>query len=286
MRRHPTPYFFLLPALIVTTVLIVLPMIYTFWLSLNVNNPLTSSYGFVGLDNFVEVFQDPYFYITLGNTLYYTAINIPIELIIGVGLALAINNLKGERFYRTVLILPVLLSPIIVGLIWKWMFNANYGVFNEILKLVGVQGPNWLTNPSVVRIGIITASIWYTLPFTVLVTLASLKTISKTLYEAAKLDGANTVRRFFHITLPSLKNITFIVILFRSMDLIKIFDLVWVMTKGGPGYASESLGTLTYRTAFQYWQLGRAASISYIIFFLSLIISLILIRHILKSGAD
>jgi len=261
-------------------------MIYTFWLSLNVNNPLTSSYGFVGLDNFVEVFQDPYFYITLGNTLYYTAINIPIELIIGVGLALAINNLKGERFYRTVLILPVLLSPIIVGLIWKWMFNANYGVFNEILKLVGVQGPNWLTNPSVVRIGIITASIWYTLPFTVLVTLASLKTISKTLYEAAKLDGANTVRRFFHITLPSLKNITFIVILFRSMDLIKIFDLVWVMTKGGPGYASESLGTLTYRTAFQYWQLGRAASISYIIFFLSLIISLILIRHILKSGAD
>jgi len=286
VRRHPTPYFFLLPALIVTTVLIVLPMIYTFWLSLNVNNPLTSSYGFVGLDNFVEVFQDPYFYITLGNTLYYTAINIPIELIIGVGLALAINNLKGERFYRTVLILPVLLSPIIVGLIWKWMFNANYGVFNEILKLVGVQGPNWLTNPSVVRIGIITASIWYTLPFTVLVTLASLKTISKTLYEAAKLDGANTVRRFFHITLPSLKNITFIVILFRSMDLIKIFDLVWVMTKGGPGYASESLGTLTYRTAFQYWQLGRAASISYIIFFLSLIISLILIRHILKSGAD
>ncbi|WP_164784009.1 MULTISPECIES: sugar ABC transporter permease [unclassified Mesorhizobium] len=218
---------------------------------------------FVGLQNYSTALTDARFWEAIGTTCLLTVMGLVVQVPTGIALALLIEkNLLGTQMFRTALMVPMLLTPVAVGLIWRFMFDADLGIVNWALGIIGIHGPNWLGGrwPALMAVTIVDS--WQSIPFIMLTVLAALVGLSKGPAEAAAIDGANTFQIFFYVTLPSLQKIILLLVMIRIIDSLKMFDLIFIVTsKGGPGTATQTLGMLVYNTGFGFFQTSRAAAL-------------------------
>ncbi len=233
----------------------------------------------VGLDNFRRDVFDQGFVTALVTTLIITVIGLAIQLPVGVGLAVVLNrNLRGTRLFRTVLLLPMLLTPVAVGLMWRFMLDADLGVINWLLDSVGLSRIGWLGEKWAARVSIALVDSWQSTPFVMLMTLAALSTLPEGPHEAARVDGATTWRVFRFVTLPMLRPVLYVTLMIRLVDSLKLFDIIFILTRGAPGRATETVGLLTYNTGFNFLQTGRAAALGVAVAVLTLPVYVLWLR--------
>lgn len=281
--RQNTKYivFFLLPSLVVIGGIVLYPLIYSFVLSFRFLNlaELYKGTRFVGLRNYVKVLTSEYFRSSLRISLFLTAICVSSEFTIGLALALVLSReFKGRGLLRTIFIIPVILTPVVVGLLWRFLFQYD-GVINYLLMKVRLSPVNW-TNAANSFSTIYIATIWQNFPFSFLLLLAGIEALPREPYEAAKIDGATPSKSFFYLTLPLLEPVIMIVLIIRTIDTLRIFDLVFSLTKGGPGRSTEVVSLLIYMTSFRFFHMGEGAAGSFILFFMVLVFSIVYIKVI------
>jgi multiple sugar transport system permease protein len=265
---------FLLPSLIPLLLFVIGPMLSAAWTSLHSWN-LIGPMKWVGLDNYAFLLTDPATHQAFLHTVYYIVGYLPIVYVGGLALALALNTaLKGRAFLRGVYFLPVITSWVVVALVWRWLLSPSTGVVNTVLAWVGIQGPGWWSDPAWAMPSIIFASAWKDLGFVMVILLAGLQQINPDLYEAAELDGAGWWRRLISVTLPMLSPATFFVVVLSLINGFQVFDQVYVMTGGGPNNSSQVVVQQVYDLTFRYGQAGMASALSWLLFFVILIVTL------------
>jgi multiple sugar transport system permease protein len=282
-RRALMAYGFILPSLALIGGVMAYPMFYSFYLSFHFRILSRPRLGtpFVGLANYLEAFRDPLFLRALWQTVYFSVVSILAECVIGLGVALLLNQrFRGRNVTRGLVLLPWMLSPVVAAFTWAWLLNDAYGLVNFLLMKLGVlHGPVlWLGDVGWAMGTIIVVDVWREVPFVAVVLLAGLQSIPDELYEAARIDGATPGQSFVAVTLPLLKPSFMVALLMRTMIAIRLFELVFIMTKGGPASTTEMLATFTYKEAFIKFNMGYSAATSVIMLLLSLGISLVYIR--------
>jgi multiple sugar transport system permease protein len=266
---------FLGPGLAGFVIFYIVPIITSLYVSFT-EWDLLSSPKFIGLKNYQGLLGDSNFWTALKNTMLYILGYLPAVVAIGLGVALLLNSkLKARTLFRGVYFLPVVTSWVAVSLVWAWLFNPAYGLINYFLSLVGVDGPNWLTDPNTAMIAIIITSVWKDIGFIMVLYLGGLQNISPSLYEAASIDGANNFQKFWKITLPMLQPTTFFVVMISLINSFQVFDQVNVMTGGGPGNATNVLVQNIYKSAFGFFEMGYAAAMSWALFLIIFAVSLV-----------
>lgn len=254
---------------------IIYPVFYSLGVSFT-DWDLINPMKFIGLRNYQTLLADPKFWNSLKNTFLFILGYLPSVMILGLAVALLLNGkLRLKPFFRGVYFLPVVTSWVAVSLVWKWLFNPKFGLINYFLSLVGVHGPNWLNDPKVAMLAIIITSVWKDIGFIMVLYLGGLQNISPSLYEAANIDGADKWHQFWRITLPMLKPTTFFVSMISLINSFQVFDQVNIMTEGGPGDATTVLVQNIYNSAFKYSEMGYAAAMSWILFLIILVVSLV-----------
>lgn len=255
----------LAPTVLLFGLLILYPMLQSFWLSLHRTNTLTQRHSWVGLDNYAALAADPAFWTSFLNTLIWTGGAVVLQLAVGVGVALLLHgSLIGRAFARGLVLFPYLLPTAVAVLVWRWLFNDLYGFLNHLLLSLGlIEKPvAWLSQMPDAMISVILVGTWKFFPFVVIAVLARLQSIPDALYEAARIDGARRWELFKDVTLPQLSGVLSIVVLLRAIWDFKEFDLVYLMTGGGPGIGTQTLPILVYRQAFQMLHFGRGAAVA------------------------
>jgi ABC-type sugar transport system permease subunit len=261
---------FILPAILFFAVFKYGPMLWAIGLSFT-SYDMVSPPRYVGLENYASLAGDPVFRETLINTLVYIGGSTALITLVGLSLALAINTrVPGARHCMTLMFLTNLMPIIAVCLVWRFMFNP-YGLVNQLLHVFGAGRIDWLTSSATVMPAIIIVTVWRFAPYFMVVFLAGLLAIPSDYYEAAQIDGANAIRRFWHITLPQLSPIVYFVIVVSGLLCARIFLMPYIITDGGPGNATRVLSMLVYETGFSYLKMGRAAAISVVLFVISLL---------------
>jgi raffinose/stachyose/melibiose transport system permease protein len=280
-RRHNIqPYFWIIPAFLVYGIFTLLPLVGGLIISLLSWNGFQAP-SWVGLGNFQEVFQDQAFWQSIEHNVIYAVGTVVGKLILALFLAVLLNrSLRARAFFRTILFMPVVMSFVVVGLIWSWIYNYNFGLLNSFLSLVGLGAwkQDWLGNASTALAALIVVDIWKWFGFHMVINLAGLQSIPDELYESARIDGSNSWQNFWHITLPLLKPVTMINVLLATAGAFTVFDLVYVMTDGGPVNATDVAMVHIYTQAFQFNQFGYAAAMSYVLLALITLVSLVLMR--------
>jgi len=218
---------------------------------------------FIGFENYSGALADPRFWESIRTTILLATLGIVIQLPAGIGLAVLLDrNLRGVQLFRTILIIPMLLTPVAVGLMWRFMFDTDLGVINWAISMVGIDAPGWLGARWPAIWAIVIVDSWQSIPFIMLVVLAGLVGLPKGPQEAARMDGANALQVFLYVTLPSLTPVILVALMIRIIDSIKLFDIIFIVTtKGGPGTATQTLGLLIYNTGFGFFQTSRAAAL-------------------------
>lgn len=280
LRKRLETIQYLAPALIVMAVVLVYPLINTFRLSF-FSYTIAGGMRFIGFENYLNILTDNTFYTALQNTLLYTVVVLIIEISLGFILANILNkNFPGRGIIRGLLMIPMLASPIVSGIIWRFMYNPDFGIINYFLTQLGLSPQVWTGDPKTALLSCMIVDIWEYTPFVMLLLLAGLQSIPKEQYEAAEIDGAGFFGKLKYITIPFLRPMLLIVLLLRTMDSIKIFDQVYALTGGGPGISSLTLGVYAYTKGFRNFYLGYAASISWVLALITMVISIIYIRSI------
>jgi alpha-1,4-digalacturonate transport system permease protein len=277
-RSFYIPYLFLAPNLLVFVIFIIIPAIYNFYLSL-FKTSFDKPPEFVGLDNFIYLFQrDDFFWRALSNLIIFVIGDVGLILILSLGIALLLNeDIRWRGFFRSVFFYPVLLSPVVVALIWRWFLNTQYGLLNNLLRAVGIPPQPWLLRPDLAMLWVILVHVWATVGFFALILLAGLQAIPPVLYEAALVDGATRWRSFWHITLPLLAPTIFVVFILSMIRSFEVFDHIYALTGGGPGTATMMIVQYIYRTGFEMNQFGLASAASLVLFII--IFSLTLLQY-------
>ena len=280
IERHPV-LVFTTPAAVVVFVLMVFPVFYTVYMSLHswFASSLTSP-EFIGLQNFKRAFvQDERFRNAIWLTLYFTALATALQVVLGVALALLLNrSFRGKGFFRSIFLLPMVATPVAIALVWMMMYNPTLGVMNYLVGLIRLGPFKWVSDARLVIPALAAVDTWEWTPLITLITLAGLATLPLEPYESALIDGATPAQMFWRITLPLLRPTIMVALLFRSIDCLKTFDIIYVMTAGGPGFASETLNVYTFQVGLFYFHIGYACSLLVILFSLVLGVSLILIK--------
>ncbi len=265
----------LLPNLLGFLVFTVFPVVASFVLSFS-EWDLLSPMKFVGADNYVKLVSDETFWKVLWNTFYFTLGTVPVGIALALLLAVALNKkIRGVKLFRAMYFLPVISSTVAVAIVWQWMYNPHFGLLNYILSVFGIEGPLWLTSTTWAMPAVIITSIWKGLGFNMLLFLAGLQGIDAQFYEAAKIDGANSVRQFLHITIPLLSPTTFFVTVMCIISSFQVFDQIHVMTQGGPARSTSVLVHYLYQNAFQYFKMGYASAIAYILFIIVFVVTML-----------
>ncbi len=278
-NRRRMGYLFLLPALIVIAVFIVYPIASTFVNSFRELRIQTMQLGgkFAGLSQYKKLFADPLMHSSLRFTLRFTVVSVVLETILGMVCALIMNRpFRMQGMVRAAVLIPWAIPTVVSGLMWSFMFADNFGIINHLLLTAGViaEPIRWVTNPGDAFWSIVIADVWKTTPYMSLLLLSGLLSISKDLYEAAGIDGAHVLRRFWHITLPLIKPVLMVSLLFRTIAGFRIYDLVSVLTGGGPANMTGSLTMYTIDHYFKFGNIGYGSAAAMFTFFVSLIIAL------------
>lgn len=280
-NKHLLPYWLLLPTLVLLFVLNMFPFIYSLVVSFTSYNTFGQSTGFAGLNNYLRMFQDTTFWTSLGITILYTVLVVAIEMVIGLAMALLLwKEARFQGILRWLLIIPMMLSPLLVGIIWRLMFNTDMGIINYLLEGMGLPRINWLGEPVLAFLSIVIVDVWQWTPMCFLILLAGLQALPQDPYEAARIDGATRWQILRDITLPLLKPVLLVALLIRSMDAFRIFDQIFVITQGGPGHATETISLLMYKTAYKFSQFGLAAAGLFVVLILTVWFSKFLIKRL------
>lgn len=269
-----TPYMFMAPAGIIMAIALIYPLGYMMYGSLLDWNP-SQSIGeaeFVGLKNYVTLWSDPAFRESLGVTLTFAFFVVVAEMLIGVGLALLLDrNIRGMSVLRTLFILPMMIAPVVVGLMWRYMYHPSIGIFNRFLEKVGLEKVDWLGQNALMSV--ILADIWQWTPFIFILSLAALQSLPQSAIEASRIDGATPWQQIVYIKLPMMLPILIVTALLRLIDAFKVLEVILVMTEGGPGLSTEILALRISRTATEFRELGVAAAMSNYLLMLLMILT-------------
>lgn len=262
---------FLLPALLGTLIFIIIPVLCSFGLSFakwDLLNPIT----FVGLENYKNLFNDKVFYQTLVNTIVFAISTSAFGVIIPLILASVLNSkIRGSEFFKTAYFLPFITPMIVIGIVWGWIFDPNIGLLNKLLHL----HINWLYDVKFAMPALIAVSVWKLIGYNMIIFLSTLSSISQSLFEAAKIDGANSLQTFRHVTVPMLSPTIFFVVIITTISSFQVFDLIYLMTQGGPFNSTNVLVYSIYQNAFEYFNVGKASAIAYVLFAIILVLTLL-----------
>jgi len=256
------------PSIFVLLLIGIFPLVYLLLVSFQGITMMEADTGFVGLRNYAHLFHDQRLWEALLHTVIFTAIALPLELVLGLAMAqLFLDRLPGRQIFIALLVLPVVVSPIVSGATWSLMFDQRFGPINQIIGWVtgGQKTLLWTINPELVYPAIIVAEIWQWTPFMFLLLLAALANVDKSQLEAAAMDGAGYWRTFFKIVLPAIWPVMAVAILIRGLDLFRLFDIVWALTKGGPGTKTETISIFTYVKGFQQFETSYTAAVALLI---------------------
>lgn len=278
-KYHKIP--FMAPTVAALLLTTVFPLVYSIVISLfnwNLVKPDTK-WQFVGLRNYVNILKNPEYISALKVTLIYVIVVVAVEVVLGVLLALlAFQKVFGTRILRTVVISAMVISPVIVRTAWRLMYNPGYGLINYFLDRIGIGGYGFLADAKTVIPAIMVTDVWEWTPLVFLICLSGLQSVSQDALEAASIDGANAIQRFFYITLPALRPSIILAVLMRTMDAFKQYDLIYAMTAGGPGTASQNVNILMYNTAFQYFNVSKGAAMGVLSVILINIVAMFLLK--------
>jgi len=275
-------YLLIWPAVLVLLLIGLFPMIYTLMVSFQNINMFDEDTSFSGLINYARLFDDARLWQSILHTLMLTAIALPLELILGLAMALLfLERMPGRQIFVALLVLPTVITPVIAGAIWRLLFDNRFGPVNQVLGWLAGEPVTilWTVNPAFVYPAILIAEVWQWTPFMFLLLLAGLSNVDQSQIEAAEIDGAGWWRIFFRITLPAIRPVLAIALLIRALDLIRLFDVVWALTKGGPGTMTETISIYAYVQGFQQFETSYTAAIAImVIVLLSLVVILALKR--------
>lgn len=278
MKKNYPAYLFLLPKLILFTLFVAIPVLWAFVLSFQEYKIFGSE--FAGLQNYITVFQSAAFMAALKNTLLFTIVTVPfgvITALVGASMIFALGKVS-QSFFRSAFYLPTVTSMVIIAMVWRWMYNYDFGLFNYALGWFGIDPINWLGQSSTALWALIIMQCLIPFGVGIIMYLASMGSISNALYEAAKIDGASSFKQWWHITVPMLKPTTLYLVLLSTIGSFQVFTQIIMMTGGGPGNATETLVHLIYKTGFRDFEFGLAAAQSVVLFVIILIFSVIQFR--------
>ena len=280
----------LAPSLVILMGVMLWPIIYTFILSLeNAPTGINQVRTFVGLGNYLDMLKDPTFWATIGRTLYFTVVSVAMELVLGLSIAQLIHSHPwGWKFLRFALIIPWAVPTIVNGSMWRWIYSADFGALNGILMQFGLikHYVPLLTLPNMAMPLVIVADVWHTMPFIALILQAALAGIPAEFDEAAAVDGANAWQRFWKIRFPMLRPAILVALIARTVDAFRVFDIVYILTNGGPASKTMTITYLTYLNSFSYGKQGIGAALSFLISFFTIVMAFIYIRVLYRPEDD
>lgn len=274
------PYILCIPTVLTLLAITIYPIFYSFYMSFNKWRLGGDEVEFVGLENYIRIFADSGFYSSLSRTLIYAFGTTIIAFILGVAIALLFSrDFWAAKFVRGLILMPMMVTPAVVGFMFIMIYNGDYGILNYTLKMLGVINNNivWLGEPTLAFISAMTTDIWTMTPFITLLTVAGLQSLPKEPYESATVDGANSLQMFVYITLPLLKNILFVAFTLRLIIALRTFAKLYILTGGGPGGATELLSLRIQKIAMQYFQVGRASALNVVLVIVTLFFVLLLL---------
>lgn len=277
------PYLLAAPTVAVLLALSIYPLVYAVRVSLSDE----AGEGWT-VENFTRLASDGFFHDALAHTFVYAVAALTCEFLLGLGLAVLLNReMRGRGLFRAALLAPLMLPPVVAGVVWRLMLNPNFGAVNGTLKGLGfnTDALTWTASPKLALLSVVAVDVWQWTPFMFLVLLAGLQAIPQEPYEAARVDGATDWQTFCHVTLPLLKPAILIALLLRTMDLLRVFDQIFILTEGGPGFATETVSLYIYRAAFRFGDFGYAAAMSFVLLLLTNVISVLYIRLLQRQEA-
>ena len=280
-----TAYMMIAPAVLIIFGMGIFPVCYSIWLSFNKVHPMSFETDFIGLQNYSEIFANSEFWQSIGITLYFCIVSIAVHMVLGVLVAMLLNQrFVGRGIVRALILLPWAVPTIVNANLWNWILNANYGILNRVLMKLGIISDSiaWLSDGSTALHMIILADTWRMLPLVVVMLLAGLQTVSKNVLEAAVVDGAGAWKRFWAVYMPALKPMILVILVLRTIQAIRVFDIVYVLTKGGPANKTMVISFYSYFETFNYLNYGKGAAIAMVIAVLALVLSLLYFK-VLRS---
>lgn len=271
---------FLSPTLIIFCTFILFPVFFSFYLSFHQWNMFGGNVKYVGIDNYLKMFQSEEFWQVLKNTLIYTLGTVPLNMLFSLIIANALNKkLAGKKLLRAAFFTPVIISPVAAAVIWRWLYDPNYGLINYVLSLFGVDAINWLNDPNAAMVALIIMGVWKTFGINMVLFSAGLQGIPDSYYEAAQIDGAGWWAKFRHITVPMLAPTTFFIMVMSMISSFQVFDIVYVLTSGGPLGSTKVLVFYVYENAFKYFEMGYASAVAYFMFGIMFIFTMLQVRY-------
>ena len=258
------PYAMLLPTIVIFAVFMIYPILYSFYLSFT--EFTGGTYNFVGLQNYIELFHDPVFYKALFNTFFYLIIQVPVMISLALLLAVLIEQkfIRGKGFFRMATFLPTITSLVAYSLVFKVLFNTNYGLINYVVELFGGEKIQWIYSAWPARASLIISINWRWVGYNMIILLAGIQAIPTEMYESASLDGANFWQQLFYITIPAIKPIILFTTITSTIGTLQLFDEPYILTQGGPNYATITLGEYLYDNGFTYLKFGFASALGYV----------------------
>lgn len=273
------PYLTVTPGILLLIIIAIYPIIFLIGISFMKYNLLDKNRHFVGLRNFILILTDNNFWQSLSVTLIFVLTTVTIEFFVGLLIASTLNKeVRGQRFFQMIFLLPIVVAPTVVGLIWRFMLNYEYGIINYFFKLINIPRLGWLANQSLALISIIIADIWQWTPFMIIILLAGLQSLPTEVIEASVIDGCSGIQSWIHVKLPMIKKIIAIVLLLRIIDTFRIYDIVAMMTRGGPVKATSTLSWNIYTRGFLIFDFDKAAAMSLITLVIVTIITTIILK--------
>jgi ABC-type sugar transport system permease subunit len=286
------PYLYLVPSFTVIFGVVLVPILYAFFISFidltkNVNKlDDPELWAFVGFENFANVIKSDFFWTALGKTLYFTAVSVALEFVIGMAIALILNEkFRGRGIVRGLMLIPWAFPTIVNAVLWKWFYDSDHGTITVLLAKLGITDgySNILGSPVSAMNGVILADVWKNTAFIALILLAALQSLPQETYEAARVDGAGAVRRFFSMTLPLLRPAILVALVMRTMEAFKVFDIIYIMTGGGPAGSTQVLSFYTYQTSMLFGKFSYGSSIALLMSVFIMVFALVYIKILYRN---
>ena len=283
LRRRLAPYLYLLPMVALVSVFLLYPAVKTIWVAFT-DATGTSAGGFVGIDNFTRLVDDAHFRESVRNTVYWVVGALVLQVTLGLALAVLLSNMRAGNWLKRLFYLPATLSGAAVGVIWFYVFNPDQGLLTNLMEAIGLESltTRWLADPPINTFAMIFAAMWQGLGPAMILFLVGLQNLPREPIEAARVDGARGLRLFWHVTLPLLRPMTAVVVAITLINNFKVFDLIWVMTQGGPYRSSETLAVSMYRESFVSFSVGYGASIAVVLTLIVLSLSVVYLRSMFR----
>ena len=283
-REWPGILLFLSPTLVIFGVFVLFPVVFSFYLSFQQWNMFSSGATFVGLANYAQIIRNPEFWMVLKNTFVYTLGTVPLNMILSLIVAYFLNKkLAGKKFLRTAFFAPVIMSSVAAAVIWRWVYEPNFGLLNTVLGWFSIPAVNWLNDPTAAMFALIVMGVWKTFGVNMVLFSAGLQGIPEHYYEAAELDGAGRWSRFWYITIPLLSPTTFFVLVMSVIGSFQVFDTVYVLTSGGPLGTTKVLVFYLYEHAFKFFDMGYASAVAYLMFAIVFSLTLLQTKYLKRS---